>query len=252
MMAGNFSKPVSLLYWIGAANIVWISLEVCARAAAWPLPKGKTPLFVILLLSGLLQPIVGRPLLSLWQTLFLGFLPAGAEQPVLAYVFTSVSDYARIIMANTFIIGVWVAFNFLFDRLLRFPRFRAQTGYSPDSSEGREISDRLSTLVPSGFLLRLPQALGKDVIALSAEDHYVRVYTKLGNDLVLYRFSDAIREMPDDMGMQVHRSHWVSLNAISKFEEEGRGHKLTVGENVQIPVSQRYIEVLKGRGITPG
>ncbi len=154
-------------------------------------------------------------------------------------------------MSNSVIIIVWITFNLLFDRILGYPRFRKATGFNPNTNVWRDTTERLANLVPSGLLLRLPSSLGQDVIALSAEDHYVRVYTKLGNDLILYRFSDAVREMPKELGMQVHRSHWVNLGAVTKFEESGRTHTLTVGESVTIPVSQRYIEVIKGRGITP-
>ncbi|MBL8554021.1 MAG: hypothetical protein JNL41_07060, partial [Phenylobacterium sp.] len=42
------------------------------------------------------------------------------------------------------------------------------------------------------LLARLPGRLGDEVIALQAEDHYVRVHTALGSDLLLLRFADAV------------------------------------------------------------
>ena len=44
------------------------------------------------------------------------------------------------------------------------------------------------------LLARLPSRLGGEVIALQAEDHYVRVHTALGSDLLLMRFADAVAE----------------------------------------------------------
>lgn len=252
MMAGSFSKPVSLVYWLGAANLVWLTLEFGTRVVALIAPKGKIPLAIILIGGTLLQPVFGRPLLSFWQSLFVGFLPADATAPLLVYIFTSFGEYGRVLMSNTFIFGVWLAFNFLFDRFLGLRRFRDVTGYVRSSSEqvpqdaGQDVP-----LAPSGLILRLPQELGQNVIALSAEDHYVRVYTPKGNDLVLYRFSDAVREMPDERGLQVHRSHWVSVSAISRFEEVNRGFQVVLKDSTELPVSQRYIEVLKARGFAP-
>lgn len=257
VMAGTFSKPVSLVYWLGAANLVWISLELGTRFVSLIAPKGKTPLLILLVGGALVQPLFGRPLLSFWQSLFIGFLPADAVQPALHYIFTSLGEYGRIVMANTFIFGVWVAFNFLFDRFLGYPRFRKTTGYAPrekhDSSDTPASTDPTPEvpLAPSGLILRLPQELGQNVIALSAEDHYVRVHTPKGNDLVLYRFKDAVREMPEEKGLQVHRSHWISQSAISRFEEAGRGYQVVLNDSIMIPVSQRYIEVLKARGFSP-
>lgn len=250
IMAGHFSKPVSLLYWLGASHAVWITLELATRLAAQFAPKGKTPLIAIVIAGFMLQPLLGRPTLSLWQLLFIDLLPPGAERPTIAYFFASFSDYGRILVANTFIGGVWIAFNFLFDRVLGVPRFRAATGFKVNMMDAEGASQQ-EQIADTGLLLRLPQELGKTVIALSAEDHYVRVYTPEGDDLVLYRFSDAVREMPESMGMQVHRSHWVNLSAISSFEESGRGASLTLNETITIPVSQRYIEVLKTRGFVP-
>lgn len=249
--ADYVSRPVNMFYWFGASIVVWMSLELSTQGVAWAAPKGKTPLILILLAGGLIQPLIGRPLLSLWQSLFLGVVPYDSAQPVIGYVIRSLPEYGSILFSNMAILCVWIAFNFLFDRFLGYPRFRATTGFNPDVHVWRSAAERLANLVPSGFLLRLPPSLGKEVIALSAEDHYVRVYTKLGNDLILYRFSDAVREMPENLGIQVHRSHWVNLGAITKFEESGRAYKLTVEDSVTIPVSQRYIEVLKGHGVTP-
>lgn len=249
MMAASFSKPVSIVYWLGASGLVWLTFEMGTRLAALVAPKGRTPLLILLLVSGLIQPILGRPCLSFWQSLFVGFLPPEAELPELPYLFSSLGEYGRVLLMNTFIIGVWVAFNFLFDRFFGLRRFRAATGYVRLEKEPDVVQE--IPLAPSGLVLRLPQELGQNIIALSAEDHYVRVHTSKGNDLVLYRFSDAVREMPDERGLQVHRSHWVSLSAISKFEDAGRGYQVVLNDTVEIPVSQRYIEVLKARGIAP-
>ncbi len=252
IIAGDFSRPVSLVYWIGAAHLVWLSLEIGTQFSARIVPKGKTPLLIIVILGGALQPIIGRPMLSFWQSLFVGFLPDDIPVPPLIYLYTSISEYGRVLLANSFIISVWVAFNFLFDRFLGLRRFREATGFVRRSDHFEHNDGTVKVKETSGLLIRLPPHLGQDIIALSAEDHYVRVYTPEGNDLTLYRFSDAVREMPENYGLQVHRSHWVALSAIDRFEEAGRGYQLVLNETIKIPVSQRYIEVLKTRGIALG
>jgi len=99
------------------------------------------------------------------------------------------------------------------------------------------------------FLNKFRQKIGIDIIALSAEDHYVRVYTPVGSDLILYRFSDAMAEMPDGVGLQVHRSHWVRKSAITAFKKKGNGHYLVLGVDTEIAVSKRFVELLKAHGI---
>jgi|GEM_PF-308316 len=58
------------------------------------------------------------------------------------------------------------------------------------------------------FLDRLPAHLGSDLLALEMEDHYVRVHTALGSELILLRMRDAIAELGGIEGAQVHRSWW--------------------------------------------
>ena len=66
------------------------------------------------------------------------------------------------------------------------------------------------------FLERLPLKLrGAEVWAVEAEDHYLRLHTSLGQDLILLRLADAIAELEGVEGAQVHRSWWVARDAIA-------------------------------------
>lgn len=93
---------------------------------------------------------------------------------------------------------------------------------------------------PHPLLSRLPGRLGREVLALEAEDHYVRVHTALGSDLVLMRLSDAVAAMGPDAGLQAHRSWWVAHGAIGELvRSEQRSHlKLTNG--LLVPVGPSY------------
>ena len=51
-----------------------------------------------------------------------------------------------------------------------------------------------------------PKLRNSKIYALMAEDHYVRVITSAGEDLILMRLSDAIKETGDLKGLSVHRS----------------------------------------------
>lgn len=64
------------------------------------------------------------------------------------------------------------------------------------------------------LLRRLPPDLRGALIRLSMNDHYVEVETAKGATLVLLRFADALNELGDADGLQVHRSHWVARTAV--------------------------------------
>ncbi|WP_223191344.1 LytTR family DNA-binding domain-containing protein [Paracoccus thiocyanatus] len=49
---------------------------------------------------------------------------------------------------------------------------------------------------------------------IRAEEHYIRVVTDHQEVLIRYRLSDAVSQLPEDAGMRVHRSYWLSYDAI--------------------------------------
>jgi DNA-binding LytR/AlgR family response regulator len=58
--------------------------------------------------------------------------------------------------------------------------------------------------------------------------------------MVLARFSDLLRELSRDEGMQVHRSHWIAISAVSKKEKSGQSMNLRLTTGDLVPVSRRY------------
>ena len=68
----------------------------------------------------------------------------------------------------------------------------------------------------------MPPALGRDLLALEMEDHYLRIHTALGSDLILLRLRDALAELGPSRGRQVHRSWWVAEGAIASAERDAR------------------------------
>lgn len=101
------------------------------------------------------------------------------------------------------------------------------------------------------ILDRLPLDRRGPLLALSAEDHYVRVITRAGETLVLLRLADAIRETGDLPGLQVHRSHWVARTAIRAVRRNGDGALLTLVTGQEIPASRRFMPALRDAGLLP-
>lgn len=72
------------------------------------------------------------------------------------------------------------------------------------------------------FLERLPPKLkGAAIYAVSAEDHYLRLHTSKGSDLILMRLADAISELEGLEGAQTHRSWWVAKEAVEGARRDG-------------------------------
>lgn len=93
-----------------------------------------------------------------------------------------------------------------------------------------------------------PKLMGAVLYALEAEDHYLRLHTSKGEDLILYRLADAIAELEGLDGAQTHRSWWVARAAVADVRRgEGRVD-LVLPSGAVAPVSRRNVKVLKELG----
>ena len=98
------------------------------------------------------------------------------------------------------------------------------------------------------LLGRLSPRLGAEVLALQGEDHYVRVHTALGSELLLMRLADAIEELEGLPGERVHRSWWVARGAVGAARANGRRLSLTLTNGLDVPVTRDAASRLRRAG----
>ena len=127
---------------------------------------------------------------------------------------------------------------------------------APAVSSGASINFIVPDVITSprpdvGFFTRLPSQIGKDVVALHSEDHYLRVFTKLGEALILARLSDAIELCAASgiSGTRIHRSWWVSNQSVIKSISLGRKVSLILHGDIEAPVSQSYKAAARQSGL---
>lgn len=101
------------------------------------------------------------------------------------------------------------------------------------------------------LLQRLPLDKRGPLLALSAEDHYVDVRTTRGSEMVLMRLSDAVNEVGDVEGLQIHRSHWVALDQITKVEKISDRGEVTLSDGSKKPISRGYMPAVRDAGLLP-
>ena len=70
--------------------------------------------------------------------------------------------------------------------------------------------------------------------------HVIVALCELGKTSLLMRFSDAMDEVEDHLGAQVHRSHWVAWGAVTTVCREGGKLVLQLQSGQQIPVSRNH------------
>jgi hypothetical protein len=86
------------------------------------------------------------------------------------------------------------------------------------------------------------------LIALEAEDHYVRVHTDSGSELVAMRFAEAVAELSLAHGYRLHRSWWASADAVEAVRWRRGGGEARLAGGLTAPVSRSCAGELKRAG----
>ncbi|MEM1175259.1 MAG: LytTR family DNA-binding domain-containing protein [Pseudomonadota bacterium] len=116
-------------------------------------------------------------------------------------------------------------------------------------SAGGSAPEDAEPLPMPTFLERTAASSADAVLALQADEHYVRVFTASDTALIHYRFGDAVNEMPPGMGLQVHRSWWVAEHAVQSASRGSRRWQLTLLSGDSVPVSDSYVSAVRERGL---
>lgn len=212
-----------LIGWIGAdserrvaAACIWAILSVAGwllndlftRPFVAPLHRRRYPLTVVLL-AGF---IVSAPLSILLNFSFGEiFRFWGIERNGLDALATM--SVGHMISSSVAPLVLWLGINQVACRSNGGMLF----GRSWPAAAGRAVhpapQPSLQAAQPA-FLAKVRPALRGRVIAINAELHYVRVFTDRGEDLIHYRFRDAVADMEALGGLQVHRSWCVSAEEV--------------------------------------
>lgn len=101
------------------------------------------------------------------------------------------------------------------------------------------------------ILDRLPLDKRGALVALCVQDHYVEVRTTKGQELILMRLSDAMREVGHTPGAQVHRSYWAAFGQVTAAQRKGDRAVLTMSDGTEVPVSRANLPKIKEAGLLP-
>jgi len=111
-----------------------------------------------------------------------------------------------------------------------------------------KVTPQAPTLGTPTFLKSIPRHLGTDLLCVQADDHYLRVHTGAGSDLILYRMADALAGLEGVDGLQVHRSYWVAGKAVAGAVRNGKKVSLKLENGLVVPVSRTYLPAVREAG----
>jgi len=106
--------------------------------------------------------------------------------------------------------------------------------------------DSTGTPVHSAVLAKLPQRVGKDVVSVQAQDHYVKVTTPLGSALLLMKLGQVERDLAALDGLRVHRSWWVRKCHVQRVIRTDGKLLLEMSGGASIPVGRKHRKQVLG------
>ncbi|WP_167645065.1 LytTR family DNA-binding domain-containing protein [Phaeobacter sp. HF9A] len=212
-----------IAYWLGVAILTFYSGTLLSHLL---LPALRARSGNLWLATGITALVIGAAIsleiLSLnWAVL--GLSPAR-------------SHYALELSLNTIAISLVVSFAFAL-----LP--------TDDAKSGSAETDHPAKATPPALLNRLPFDKRAPLISISVRDHYVDITTTAGQEMLLMRLSDAMREAGP--GYRIHRSHWVAHDAITSIRRSGATARLITTDGRELPVSRTYLPTLKEAGLLP-
>ena len=208
--------------WVFWTGLVIVG-SVIGESVVWGFGKllPKLPKIAVLLLAATGVAVLMVPIVAL----FTGIL--GATMPVARW--------------PGLFVGVWVISAFMTGMGFMLDKTLTPVSATETSS---------SATIRAKFLERLPQRLRMaELRAISSEDHYLRIHTSKGSELILMRLADAVRELDGADGVQTHRSWWVARDAVADARREGGRTILVTAEGVEVPVSRSFSAKVKQAGL---
>lgn len=94
------------------------------------------------------------------------------------------------------------------------------------------------------WLDTLPAPVGRDLILLQAQDHYVRVETATGQTLLRMRLRDA-EEALGGYGLRVHRSWWVARAWLGSYAYRKGAPVVVLKNGAEVPVGRAYRKAVR-------
>lgn len=181
-------------------------------------------------------------------SVFGGFYPS--LQPLLHETGIGLGDgfFDYITGSSGILIGpIWIGAQYLYERISGDVLFfsgvlgKSESPEAPSDTGVPAPADQMSP-----FFNKMKGELGRQVLAIEAQEHYVKVYTDKGDGLILYRFGDAVQEVAQCCpGLRVHRSYWVAEDAVSEVLSLKKSYKLRLSNGLEVPVSNSYRKVVE-------
>jgi hypothetical protein len=233
-----------IVFWLAHVASALILFELAQIGLGRIATFGRLPPLLLVTAVG----VVGALLFSIFNLLFLdriAFLVSDATAPE-PVSFPGLFQELRDSGATSVLF--WVLLNS--PRLIMISQQRDKAA-DPTSAQINTTAPDAANAPPKAneplfdLLSRLPRRIGTDIVGISAELHYLRVYTSIGEALILMSFGRAVEALGVVSGQTIHRSHWIALAHVASIESVGDRVNCRMDTGLELPVSRTYRATLR-------
>lgn len=245
--------------------VVAIILALLGPFGTWTVPVGRRFLiwsvfafggyvcFRPVILAG--DALAAQSTLPRWLTIGISCLLASMPTTLLVASVFSRFDWGKVgasdlaaLYPQILIVGATVTVIQLVLRRRATSELAAAAAPEPVAVSNSAIEQPESGVQMLTLLDQLPAHLGRDILCVENEDHYVRVHTSAGSALILMRLRDAVAQLSAIDGEQVHRSWWVARASVTEVVRSERRVALRLSNGNEVPVARSAIPMLRARG----
>lgn len=209
-----------------------------ARPARWPL-------WVLLLVTGVLGAALATPPYLAIEVLLPSLAPADPPDSFWDYyaergpLQNLVSEFMQVL---PLVLTGWGLVNL--PLLLNKPTLNAPPPLPEDDPSEEKANSDLMRARREEFFAALPDIVGRELITISSDLHYLNVVTTKGKAMILGSLK-YYAEAFDDDGLQVHRSHWVAKAEVERLHLGSKEAFCQMSNGARIPVSRNNRKLAK-------
>ena len=233
---GSYAMPLvwRLDYWMGFGLMGYVLFRPLNAVAELAARISGVPSWIAVGLAGL---VAGFPM-----TLMIGFVIGGMQwdNPYLDDGFALL--YAQVCGMGLAVYGIsyWLFIREFAPGAEPIVEHAADIAALPAPSVAGVVLCPLHAQLPPAF---------PPILALSVEDHYVKVHAAGRSAMLLMPLTEAIGAMGAAEGVKVHRSWWVASSAVTGAKRIGRDWQLTLANGITAPVSRQNVAAARAAGL---
>lgn len=226
-----------LAFWVSHVTVGLSGILLASLILSRCWPQKKLSLLVTIGLTGMLGTLLATPGLLLVEE----FFPEEIDEEWLdvfgqrGWWQALLAEYLQVLPK---LLPTWYLINLplLFNKpvLNPLPPSEEPDGPPPGEQARREEEMRQRR---EQLYQKLPEVIGRDIVAISSDLHYLNIHTVLGKILVLGSLKHYVEAFGDE-GILVHRSNWVAKHHVVKVRTSGDEAYCVMSNGLKVPISR--------------